>query len=79
MSVIIRLIEQKNNELVEFSAKKERRDNLALELAIVDKEIAEFDKEQVVKDIDELTECAIKLGLVNIQDDTQESVAVDTE
>ncbi len=79
MSVIIRLIEQKNNELVEFSAKKERRDNLALELAIVDKEIADFDKEQVVKDIDELTECAIKLGLVNIQDDTQESVAVDTE
>ncbi len=79
MSVIIRLIEQKNNELVEFGAKKEKRDNLALELAIIDKEIADFDKEQVVKDIDELTECAIKLGLVNIQDDTQESVAVDTE
>lgn len=79
MSVIIRLIEQKNNELIEFGAKKEKRDNLALELAIIDKEIAEFDKEQVVKDIDELTECAIKLGLVNIQDDTQESVAVDTE
>lgn len=79
MSVIIRLIEQKNNELIEFSAKKEKRDNLALELAIIDKEIADFDKEQVVKDIDELTECAIKLGLVNIQDDTQESVAVDTE
>lgn len=75
MSIILKLIDEKSNQLLEFDAKKEKRDSLAIELALLDKEISEFNKEQICNDIDELTDCAVKLGLIDkeITDETDSS------
>ena len=74
MSVILDIIDEKNNQLLGFDAKKKERDTLVEKLAILDKEINEFDKSKVVADIEELTDCAIKLGLITVEaEDVEEA------
>ena len=74
MSIILSLIEEKNNQLIEFGAKADKREVLLKELQELDKEIADFDKNKVVADIDELTDCAIKLGLISVEPEQCEYV-----
>lgn len=74
MSILVRLIEEKNNELLEFDAIKQEREETARKLAILDSKIEAFDKNKVLADIDELTECAIKLGHITIQTEEVEQV-----
>jgi hypothetical protein len=67
MNALLKIIDEKNNQLLEFDAKKTKRDNLAIELALLDKEISEFNKEQICNDIDELTDYAVKLGFIEVE------------
>jgi hypothetical protein len=64
MSIILSLIEEKNNQLIDYDAKANKRDALVKELQALDNELADFNKAKTVADIDELTECAVKLGLL---------------
>ena len=64
MSIILNLIEEKNNQLLGFDGKKKERDSLREKIAILDKEINDFDETKILADIDELTDCAVKLGLL---------------
>jgi hypothetical protein len=75
MCIILDLIEERNNQLLNFDSKKEQRDNLVKELESLDKEIQAFNKVKILSEIDELTECAIKLGLIDSQPmcETEES------
>lgn len=72
MNALLKIIDEKNNQLLEFDAKKEERDNLVAKLAVLDKEISEFNKEQLCNDIDELTDYAIKLGFIEVQTSEEE-------
>ena len=67
MNALLKIIDEKNNQLLAFDAKKKKRDDLAIELALLDKEISEFNKEQICNDIDELTDCAVKLGFIEVE------------
>lgn len=64
MSIILSLIEERNNQLLNFGAKKEERENLVKQLAILDNEISNFDENKTLREVDELTDCAVKLGLI---------------
>ena len=73
MNALLKIIDEKNNQLLEFDAKKTNRDNLAIELALLDKEISEFNKEQICNDIDELTDYAVKLGFIEVETVVEET------
>lgn len=73
MNALLKIIDEKNNQLLEFDAKKEERDNLLAKIAVLDKEISEFNKEQICNDIDELTDCAIKLGFIEVETVVEET------
>ena len=64
MIIILRLIEEKNNQLLDFGGKKEERDKLVEQIKKLDAEIASFDKDKILAEVDELTDCAVKLGLI---------------
>ena len=68
MSIILTLIEEKNNQLLENTAKKEERDRLAERVEELNKELGSFDETKVLAEIDELTDCAVKLGLIDAQE-----------
>ena len=44
MSIILSLIEEKNNQLLEFDGKKEEREKLVEQVKKLDDEIASFDR-----------------------------------
>lgn len=73
MNALLKIIDEKSNQLLEFDAKKTKRDNLAIELALLDKEISEFNKEQICNDIDELTDYAVKLGFIEVETAVEET------
>ena len=79
MNVIERVIEEKNNSLLDHDAKKQKRDELVRELAVLDHEIESFDKNRVIADIEELTECLNKLNSLDTPVESQETCAVDTD
>lgn len=79
MSIILTLIEEKNNQLLENTSKKEERDRLVERVEELNKELGSFDETKVLADIDELTDCAIKLGLIEVQEEADTSLACDVE
>lgn len=64
MSIIIKELEKRNDLLLKFDEKTEERKVLLERLECLEKELGEFDKETLIAEIDELTECGIKLGLI---------------
>ena len=69
MSIILTLIEERNSKLLTFDAKKEERAEILRRLEEIDREINSFDKGKLVAEIDELTDCAVKLGLIKVEDE----------
>lgn len=64
MSIIIKELERRNDLLLQFDEKTEERKVLMERLECLDKELGEFDKETLIAEIEELTDCGIKLGLI---------------
>lgn len=64
MSIIIKELEKRNDLLLKFDEKTEERKVLIERLESLNKELDEFDKETLVAEIEELTECGIKLGVI---------------
>ena len=64
MHIVLSLIEERNNQLLQFDSKKEEREALVKRLEALDKEMNSFDKSKLVSEIDELTDVAVKLGLI---------------
>lgn len=75
MSIIIKELERRNDLLLKFDEKTEEKKVLLERLEVLEKELGEFDKETLVAEIDELTECGIKLGL--IEKPVEENAQVD--
>lgn len=71
MSIILSLIEERNNKLLNYDEKKEERAMLVERLEALDKELNSFDKSKLVSEIDELTECAVKLGLIQVESQSE--------
>lgn len=71
MSIILKMIEERENKILTFGEKTEERKKLLEQLTLLEKEISEFDKDTLVAEIEELTACAVKLNLIQIpQEDT---------
>jgi hypothetical protein len=68
MSIILTLIDEKHNQLLENTVKKEERDRLVQRVDELNKELGSFDEMKVIAEIDELTDCAVKLGLIEGQE-----------
>ena len=79
MSIILNLIEERNNQLLDFDVKKEQRDNLVAQIKALNEEIESFDQTKVLSEIDELTECAKKLGLLSPVPTSETENPVSTE
>jgi hypothetical protein len=60
------MIEERENKILSFGEKAEERKVLLEKLELLDKEIKDFDKDTVLAEIDELTDCAKKLGLIEV-------------
>ena len=73
MSIILKELEKRNDLLLKFDEKTEERKLLVERLACLDKELGEFDKETLIAEIDELTECGIKLGLIEAPTNAEEN------
>lgn len=75
MSIIIKELERRNDLLLKFDEKVQERKTLIERLEFLNKELDEFDKETLVAEIDELTECGIRLGLLQapIQEDVEQT------
>lgn len=66
MSIILKEIDKRQKLLTEYDGKVERKVALEAELAKLNAEIVETDKEKPVllAEIKELTDCGIKLGVI---------------
>lgn len=76
MSIILSLIDEKNNQLLEFDVKREEREKLVEQVKKLDDEIASFDKDKILAEVDELTDCAVKLGLLPSRTDADDDAIV---
>lgn len=73
MSIILKLIEERENKILTFGKKAEEREELVKKLAVLDKEINEFDKQSTLSEIEELTQCAVSLGLIEVPKTEEEN------
>ena len=78
-NALLQIIADKKEQLIGLDAKKEKRNALVVELALLDKEIAETDEVKICNDVRELTGYAVKLGFIEPEVTEENSQCNDCE
>ena len=74
-NVIMTELEKRQKLLIEVDEKSERAKALRAEADLLDQEVSEVNKDVLVAEIDELTDYAVKLGFIEVQEEVAEEVA----